>query len=201
MSNTKELTAEQVLFDGYPKFVRALFNRSGDPSKDFTHAALGIVTEISELRQATDKVNRIEELGDLLFYVHALKQVVSDYVDQSQTGQVNEPTKSVPHQAMPSNRVMVDTLCNELLDTAKRWVGYGKAPGHPYAESGRAHMILSLADEDYLGAADREKVALVNIKKLLERYKGMKFNAEHALNRNLNAERRVLENASASALA
>lgn len=66
----------------YPDFVEALFKDMG-PRDDLAHAAMGISGEAGELLDAIKKhwaygkqldiVNVIEELGDLEFYMQALR--------------------------------------------------------------------------------------------------------------------------------
>lgn len=200
-------TADQILAEdhGYEKFVRAMFQRSGDYSKDFAHAAIGMVTEIHELRNATDSVNAIEEAGDLWFYGVALGQVVGDY-ELSISG----PGVSEEAMAKALGSLVIRPRCgplgpvlrnmeNTLLDHAKRWVGYGRIP--------EAGLIPVLADALYLTVmvynecgmeAEPAHVELVNVKKLLKRYNGLTFSSEAAVTRDLPAERAVLEDAVAA---
>lgn len=202
------LTAEGVLADiGYDGFVRALFSRSGDLSKDFAHAALGMVTEIHELRCATDPVNLIEEASDLLFFMTALVQVVADLPDMNAEiegwgcEKFDAEFSALLAAQIGTTDQYVDHLCNTLLDHAKRWVGYGKAPEnlHGVMAVGGTLVQLALQSVNIDFEADEGIITLVNVKKLLQRYKGLTFNAQNAINRDTGAERVVLEAALASA--
>ena len=187
-------TAIEVLTEvGYEGFVKALFNRSGDLSKDFTHAVLGIITECQEYLTATDEVNAIEEAGDLAFYLTALKQVLDDF----------SPTNEAEHSDLVDAAVqrLVSTdaesmdIYVEWLDVAKRWVGYGKAPTMSTTQLlAEASALMNLIImQGMAGDTEMHVILLANVDKLLKRYNGMKFDAERAVNRDLAAERRVLE--------
>lgn len=185
---------------GYPAFVRKLFNVSGDPSKDFTHATLGIVTEIHELMRATDAVNALEEKGDLLFYMQALLQVVFDHtgltIDEIREFQAAE--HEYPWAVGDDSDEVISTGSVYLLDQAKRWVGYGKEP------ESLALTVRTAAGVVYVALVScgyelesSEEIVSANMAKLIKRYPGKVFNQEHALVRDLDAERKVLEDAAA----
>jgi len=211
---TQELTKEpmdaevQNILDneGYGGFVRGLFNRSGDLSKDFTHAVLGLTTECYELLKATDHVNGVEEGGDLMFYYVALDQVLQDceWLDGTvQEAEAYRGHPSVEYSLGHTAQETLDFALNQLQDIAKRWVGYGKQPEgtatditlHAGAALRAAIQVSCLR----FGSPDNLETVLIraNIAKLLKRYKGKKFNAEHAVNRDVAAERVVLEDAAA----
>jgi NTP pyrophosphatase (non-canonical NTP hydrolase) len=197
---------------GYDGFVRALFNRSGDPAKDFAHAALGIVTECHELIHAKDRVNFLEELGDLLFYNEALTQVTFDHLGYTTPEARGEAEDSMTRleaseveglERAAWNEETLREGLNDLLDHAKRWVGYGKEPedilkvvSHALTMSGVC-LMLSYTSRLKVGELPEENITLkaveANILKLLDRYKGMAFNADHAINRDVQHERETLE--------
>lgn len=203
------LSAQEVLDTvGYPGFVRSLFNRTGDPAKDFAHAVLGVVTEVYELRAATDEVNAVEEFGDLMFYCEALEQVIGDYLaaaggeykDACPGGHRFDSGFIFIEFADPrKGREFLNDSTNNLLDAAKRWVGYGKAPGNCSGLLGQALYLSNMTLQESGFSAQPAIARLVNIEKLLERYNGMDFDADRAVNRNLVAERSVLEHAAAAA--
>lgn len=184
---------------GYDGFVRALFNRSGDFSKDFAHAVLGISTEVYELRHATDKVNQTEEAGDLLFYSTALMQVVHDLLGEPVEDLLSLPLQQVGQliagRVGPSGPY-IDQVLNQLQDDAKRWVGYDRAPADPKLSLAKGLLVVCVLLED-CGCDDNDELQRVNIAKLLKRYKGLKFTSEAAINRDVAAERSVMEHAGA----
>lgn len=182
----------------YSAFVGKLYNRSDDPSKDFCHAILGIATEIHELQNATDEVNAIEELGDLYFYLEALRQVIQDF-----RGPVDD-FDVVPgldylvklSESLGTKQTIAVTV-NTLLDDAKRWVGYGKTPKSlPEVLRTCTEVVLFTGARcEHLppGAYSHQKVLRANMAKLLKRYPGGEFSAFHAVVRDVEAERGVLQ--------
>jgi hypothetical protein len=203
MSTQQDLTPERVLAEiGYPQFVAGLFSRDkgGDLSKDFTHAVLGIATEVRELRNATDDVNALEEKGDLVFYGIALAVVVQDIIGlafsddqwESFTSYVDEI-----HEQCAINEIdpfdFIDDAVTHLLDQAKRWVGYGRKPEDFVQTTREALGLISFAVEQTPWDHEDPLILLANVAKLIDRYKGLKFDAERAINRDTAAERTLLE--------
>lgn len=178
----------------YGQFVRKLFNRSGDPSKDFTHAVLGIVTETHEYLSAEDEVNALEELGDLEFFGAALYQVVFDRVGEFDTSPVVELGGMVIAARETNPAVAIANTANDLLDHAKRWVGYGKEPADVAQVYRQAAALVAFANS--FGAypnRDVDRIRAANMRKLLTRYPGGEFDAFRAVTRDLEAERGVLQ--------
>lgn len=176
----------------YYDFVRKLFNRSGDPSKDFAHAILGIVTESHELLSATDEVNALEEQGDLMFYLHALQQVIEDTTSEV----LIIPDNDYLEDKLGSPADFIAFRCNELLDHAKRWVGYGKMP-HNLDDVffDTAELVWFLNTTGPYPQVDTDRIKAVNMAKLLKRYPGGEFDAYRAVVRDLEGERVVLQTA------
>ena len=185
----------------FPAFVRKLFNRSGDPSKDFAHAVLGLVTENHEYQTAHDRVNAVEELGDAEFYVVALQQVIEDFLGAPL------PVNDIELQVDTEMRVfllsdrkpwMLQQVHIDLLDQAKRWVGYEREPASLVAVFSLAVFAQQAAREIGLvphADASKAHIRSVNMAKLLKRYPGGDFDQFRALQRDLDAERATLETA------
>ncbi|VTU31883.1 hypothetical protein H4CHR_02898 [Variovorax sp. PBS-H4] len=185
----------------YPAFVRSLFQVSGDPSKDFAHAIMGVVTETYEYLRAKDRTHAIEELGDADFYVQATKQVLEDFiVDRLPMSdieaQVEDELRVFISLTPDGRKEMLDSTLNELLDHAKRWVGYGTAPlSIPAAFSlvlvaqiaGREQGLVPLSD------ASVSRIRSVNMAKLAKRFPAGKYEQFRALQRDLAGERETLE--------
>lgn len=179
----------------YDTFVRKLFNRSGDPSKDFTHAVLGVVTEIHEYLSATDEVNAWEELGDLAFYQVALGQVITDFGGPFVEPDLSEGIQYLHEQAFKGGcSAIIASTCNSLLDDAKRWVGYNKQP-KSLTEVYRTvcELIHFVNRTGPYPDSDSQRIQRTNMAKLLKRYPGGEYSQYHALVRDLGAERAVLE--------
>lgn len=175
----------------YYDFVKKLFNRTGDLSKDFSHAILGIVTEVHELRTASDEVNAHEEQGDLGFFLVALGQVIEDVTGG--TSHLDTLSQSSEYDKGWENNGL-DDITKSLLDDAKRWVGYGKQPADLSDTFFRAATAIALAESlSPHTTRDIGKLKAMNMAKLLKRYPGGEFDSFRAVVRDLEAERAVLE--------
>lgn len=179
----------------YDQFVRKLFNRSGDPSKDFTHAILGIVTEIHEYLSAPDEVNAREELGGLAFYEVALGQVITDLIGPFTPMPLGDGLQYLHDQAIRAGcSGIIANTCNTLLDDAKRWVGYNKQPKSLIEVYSAARELIYFVNQTGpYPDSDSQRIQRTNMAKLLKRYPGGEYSQYHALVRDLGAERAVLE--------
>lgn len=96
--------------------VRKLTNKLGQPM-DLIHCTLGMITEASEIGDAVkahiaynrplDKVNLVEELGDLLFFMQAVCQQLDVTLEQVMAGNVaklNARYKAGFSEAQANNR-------------------------------------------------------------------------------------------------
>lgn len=187
-------TPEEILTTiGYHAFVKSLYNRTGDLSKDFTHAVLGLVTESHEYLMATDKVNAIEEAGDLAFYVTALYQVLNDFspINEEELDFLEDELLA----KLKGEELNLNDMHNEWLDLAKRWIGYGKPPTMTTTVlMAEATAMLNITlPLGMVQMDDAKEVMITNVRKLMKRYNGIKFDADRAVNRDLFAERVELE--------
>lgn len=189
------------LQEEYAAFVERLFLKSGSDAVDFSHAVLGISTELFELAQATDKTNLIEEMGDLCFYTRALEIVCTralgrepQIMSSSLAGLVGGLELSLHGYDFYVQREL-----NLLQDEAKRWLAYGKLPEDLDITANRALMIYAATGAEYV--KDRqftpEEVLRANMRKLLVRYPGGEFDRFRAVARDTDAERVALEAAGA----
>lgn len=180
----------------YKAFVAKLFARNGDLSKDFAHAVMGIVTECHELFKATDEVNALEEKGDLRFFVEAAELVIREHLQANPVGQaeIEASTRRTLSEAfkLPRSEAF-QQYAVDLLDAAKPWVGYAKAPKDFAALLVKINVIMSIALTDSIGHHTEEQIMRANMAKLLKRYPGGEFDAFRAVERDLGAERAVLE--------
>ena len=181
----------------YAAFVAKLFNRTGDLSKDFCHATLGVITEMRELalaRDAKDDVNALEEAGDLTFFHTAYCMVVQDlYPEPDVDGHAG--SKAIYERALGmSAQGMIDEVRQEKLDAAKRWVGYGKQPTPLQAVElvVKTTIVFNVILMDSMSDVDPEDVLRANMAKLLVRYPGGEFDAFRAVTRDTEAERAAL---------
>ena len=197
----------------YRNLVNALYNWSRDPARDFTHAALGLVTELSEVRDSHSEDDLIDELGDVLFYQTAACLTLNDYVIYSCGSVVVDKNTffSPPctkwldaHERAlydGESHIVERQETARLLDVAKKWLGYGKEPDAATTRELR-EIIFSLA----LQAVElamvrtnrseaREMIAEAvskNMAKLRARYPSMSFSAERAKSPDKLAEREAM---------
>lgn len=100
----------------YPSFVRARFTSRAEGGEGLVHAALGMMGELIEFRNATSRSNQSEELGDLEFYHAAAHQVLGivwqiDWTSTLLVGGYNYILESLLHS------------CEAFQDKAKKvWV-------------------------------------------------------------------------------
>ena len=200
----QQITADEILnqHKGYSQFVSTLFNRTGDPSKDFAHTVLGVLTECDEYLRAPDLTNAIEEAGDLMFFVTALGIVCREhfqYFDDTAAGGVEEFSALLTLSEKVGAGALWASYSVELMDVVKRWVGYGKEPAVGQAYSAVCKVVTlsgKVLDSGLAKDTDIQVVLKANVEKLLLRYKGLKFSAEKAVDRDVASEREVLERAS-----
>lgn len=148
------------------------------------HAAIGLSSELGELLQAIqdgNKLNLIEEVGDMLWYISRARSIVSPN-NYSRWTPVFDDDEDCYKYVSGS----VARFCNQV----KRHVFYGKELDSEDVTLMRASLSSIEAALDFLVSIDiaREK----NIAKLKARY-GDKFSQHAALNRNLNKELKALE--------
>lgn len=145
----------------------------GRNSVNFTHACLGMVTELDELHKAIDDVNRREEIGDMCWYI----ALACDAMNVEWP----EPTDFTTNHSL-------DDIIFILADLAKKWFAYGKRPRTAIVQVLLGQIVMHLGWKgDSIDDAKQR-----NIAKLQKRFPD-KFDSVHAVNRDLNAERKVLE--------
>jgi NTP pyrophosphatase (non-canonical NTP hydrolase) len=139
------------------------------------HAALGLLTEIVEFQRAKTRENRLEELGDTLWYLALIARVLG-------------------HDSFEPFRRSAGDLYSEITepvadiaDVAKRWKFYGSEP-----DVEKLTVAVSVIIGSVAGAAERDGVAMdrlaaSNIYKLRQRYPD-RFTQAAAENRDTEKE-------------
>jgi NTP pyrophosphatase (non-canonical NTP hydrolase) len=174
------------------------------------HMGLGIVGEFGELIDAVkkeyiygkvvDHINHIEEVGDVLWYVANLLPELSVEAKYMQTALDKGYTRGL--QIQQTEKVHEDMNMGEIILSLTEAIAKQAAqlarlnpeevPGTSFAVqiienfAGNTGVLCGLLGVDSSMAMER------NIAKLKARY-GDKFSSEAALNRDLGAERSVLE--------
>lgn len=150
----------------------------GSDKLNLAHMVMGMCSELSELEDATEDINRAEELADVLWYVAnyaTLRGIV------------------LPNELLLSG---VDKnlawYIHELTDKVKKFVAYNKLIVEIDETFLINSIITSVYDIMYNFSISTMKALTNNINKLRIRYPE-KFSDDLAINRNLVEERKQLE--------
>lgn len=165
------------------------------------HACIGLSTEIGEIIECCrankiDLVNLKEELGDLWWYAALLNHVIGPNVV---VGVITPEHPNVP-LVLLVDEMLVDHVLEPLgdcFDVLKRRIYYGSDDSDPKASQHRfsqasAAVICGLDMLTLACGFSEQEVWESNIAKLSKRYPE-KFTTVRAINRDLDAEREVLE--------
>lgn len=145
------------------------------------HMMLGMCSELDELEDAVnyrDKVNVREELGDCMWYVGNIANML------------NIETTEIDNEALqyfPFQKNMFK-LCNEI----KRYIAYGKQIDNEKVKALVNNIIQGIAFNANNYQISFTDVLTRNIEKLRARFPDG-FTEYDALNRNLDNERQILE--------
>ena len=169
----------------------------GTSFPNIIHGAIGLATEAGELSEAFetgDVVNIKEELGDALWYITLIfsetGMALCVYRERVQTHVrgMRIISQFVPYEAMYVRRA------SELLDTVKRGMFYGKGLDIDklYDQLCKCHALVAAIARDVCECA-MDEIMQLNADKLRKRYE-KHFTATEANSRDLDAERKALEN-------
>ena len=195
----------------YNQFVLGLF-RPMEQSAMFNHAVLGVVSEYHEATIAKDETNFIEEVGDYLFFMVAMLQQLPESAKSLSMSEFQAKLLQVvieAAQVMPVEGKDLTTAeaaqytLTPVLDLAKRWLAYDKAPTEEQAKDAALRTLIGLgllsskaASVSNMGKINNvaERVIKANVSKLRHRYKGG-FSTEAAVNRDIEGEIDALRSA------
>lgn len=167
------------------------------PEEHVMHMALGIAGEMGEIidalkkhhiyGKALDQANIIEEVGDVAYYVAGLLSMTPELLETLEDGQLTVDLEKLAaaqqhtlHSVLSLNLSFATTI-EEILDP----IGEGFVD-HVEGCMYTLHALALLLDVNLEDAFD------TNIKKLAKRY-GDKYSDFNAINRDLDAERKILE--------
>lgn len=165
------------------------------------HGAMGLSSELAEIQEMAEKpsidaVNLKEEMGDLFWYMGIVVdelQLDSEKVfTHNDTGGIVAFSTNEQRTALQFNVNKLVIAVGILTDLLKKSIMYGKELNIPGIEERLQHIdyhinqSLRYYGQTSAGARDR------NIEKLKKRY-GQKFTEAAALERDLAAERAILE--------
>jgi len=161
------------------------------------HSAIGMASEIGEYLDAcskTDDVNVLEELGDMMWYwAIAIDTLGLNPARVAQMGRMmGAPLSQIPRTAQEVEGDLFEGI-GDWCDVAKKHAFYGKALNLDTVTALLAIIYRAIDDLHVLRKVHSlEETLRRNILKLRLRYPE-KYSDEQALNRDLGAERAVLE--------
>ena len=181
--------------DYVEKVIRTASPDYFDTNHNIQHGIEGIVTECCELLECYEDGNRvelIEEIGDICWY---MALICNEYKITFDTLKEKVYDMETYHNSDMS--FIVPKLCvyaGKIMDASKRAHFYKKENGLQESKVlENLSYIYSLIEEACATVGtDLDHVQDVNIKKLTARYPE-KFNADQATFRNVENERKVLE--------
>lgn len=167
------------------------------------HGAIGLASELAEIREMArdndyvDKVNLLEEMGDLFWYMGIIVDELG--IDPNQifrTKQVKAVLWQFPDLAASNElSTIIDTLTiciGYMIDIFKKSLMYGKEIDVETVEGILQEMGIDIEDALNAHGYTSNDARQINIDKLRARY-GEKFTEAAALNRDLETERKILE--------
>jgi len=162
---------------------------------DLWHGATGVAGETTEVLEAItqmfitgslDVQNMVEELGDIEFYMEAVRQNIGtarDEIMQFQTEKhftiANEPLECASLLAIAGG---------QLLDTVKKHVVYKKPLDREGIQYNLANLEVCVGVIRQAIQVTREETLEANIAKLSVRYKGLQYSDKAAQERADKAE-------------
>lgn len=143
------------------------------------HACLGLASECAEIEESTTIQNLYEELGDVTWYLAILMNCLGEDTFDNY----------VPTFICKCPERSMNYYTGYICDKVKRYVFYGKELERDLIIENIKMIICKII---YASNNELVKVLSANILKLVKRY-GDKFSSELALNRNLEAEQKVIQ--------
>lgn len=169
-------------FDQYQKESKRTMPDLGSLQLNLAHLALGLGSEISELQEAIendDRVNIGEELTDIMWY-HSNYCTLREIKLEEQENEDYYNIMDLVH------------CIAEIQDIIKKFIAYGRKIDTEL-ESGLIARLSSILYSMYEDMELNQKECLqANIDKLYERFPDG-YSDKKALNRDTDAERKILE--------
>lgn len=162
----------------------------GSKVENLLHGVIGILTEIEEIldnysgEKELDPINLLEEVGDITWYLAIISREFN----------IELPTLVFKTKNDNPEKIIIFTIkeCLKLLDMLKKKIYYNKNIDDIKFVNITKIIIFNILDYMNYYDIDIHKSFDINIDKLKARY-GDKFTSEMAINRNLDAERQILE--------
>jgi hypothetical protein len=165
------------------------------------HGAIGLASELAEIREMgqkdeIDTVNLKEEMGDLCWYMGIMvSELELDPDSVFQSKPINNPSVGPSHALCDDLNTDIDALTIDIgtmIDLLKKNLVYGKQLNVDRVREKLFSIGCSIESALNVYGMTSSEARERNIEKLRARY-GEKFTESAALERNLVAEREILE--------
>jgi hypothetical protein len=158
----------------------------GKQVENLLHGISGVITELQELLDWNDDVNKKEEVADIFWYIALL--------DRELDLNLKIPTYSTEFTQIGNDALIIQSFKTSsiLLDFLKKKIFYNKNIDVNIFSNQTRNLFQSMCIFCYINDINIESILDTNIEKLKARY-GEKFSSDRAINRNLEKERMILE--------
>jgi NTP pyrophosphatase (non-canonical NTP hydrolase) len=185
-----------VTFDTFPRLAmrtnNPLAGTYNNVPPDLIHAVLGVADELREYSLADSKINKLEEIGDLLWFLSLAADVVERETNIHVWDQAKGELKEFPE--ILSQTLDWEYRVQDLAGLVKKPYAYGPSKHIPWgyiAEAIRHGVVMCAAAAWIDGNETIESVMQRNIDKLKARFPD-RFCEAAAYKRDLHAEGRAL---------
>ena len=155
-------------------------------AENLLHGVIGIITELDELIDWNDEVNKKEEVADVFWYLALL--------DRELNLNINPEDFSQSFSQLSNNALIMKSFrtSNLLLDLLKKKLYYNKSIDLQNFSDKVIEIFEIMEIFCHHNQIDLSDIMNTNILKLKSRY-GDKFTSDRAIHRNLDKEREILE--------
>lgn len=161
------------------------------------HGAIGIVTEVTEIYEAAakipiDVINLVEEVSDILWYCAIFERELGFCLNENDPDFEEEDCNNL-FINMGGILKYLTIESGTILDILKKAAFYGKKLDRDSTISHCRKIFLACHTLLDIAGSSIQEARIINISKLRKRY-GEKFSEDKAINRDVKAEREILEN-------
>lgn len=155
------------------------------------HAVVGIITELEELINWSDDVNKGEEVADIFWYISILDRELNLNLSISEKEYLSI---SDDKHKKSNNDLILESYKKSsiLLDSLKKKLYYNKQIDFDKFSKTSKELFKTISSFCDSNKIEISEILDKNIAKLKARY-GDKFSSDKAINRNINIEREILE--------
>lgn len=159
---------------------------TGKQVENLLHGVVGILTELEELLNWNDEVNKKEEVADIFWYIALLDRELNLNLEttSNETNFVQLKNETLIIQSLKQSCL--------LLDALKKKIYYNRNIDIENFSDTTKKLFETLCLFCKVNEINIGEILDTNISKLKARY-GEKFSSEKAINRDIDLERAILE--------